>query len=143
MRGAVRPAASDAAVVRSSAHMADKSLGDVVREGRVNAGISLRELARRLDVTPSYVSDIENDRRVPSEEVLGKIALELNLDRADLLARAGRLQSDADRYMRETPAATTLFRRITEERFDEAKIRKVMERVDELSREADESGGGE
>lgn len=143
MTGDAEPAASGAADVRFPAHMADTTLGEVVRTARVNAGISLRQLAIRLGVTPSYVSDIENDRRVPSEDVLGRIAQELNLDRADLLARAGRLQADADRYMRGTPAATTLFRRITEERFDEAKIRKVMERVDELSREDDEPGGGQ
>ena len=140
MSAPVRPA--DLADVRSTAHMADKSLGEVVREGRVAAGISLRELARRLDVTPSYVSDIENDRRVPSEEVLGKIAHELGLDREDLVSRAGRLPADAERYMRQTPAATTLFRRITEQRLDESEIRDLMDRVDKLRSDRDTEGGG-
>lgn len=36
-----------------------------MREIRENAGISLRELARRLGWTPAYVSDIELGRRNP------------------------------------------------------------------------------
>lgn len=122
--------------------MADTTLGDVVREGRAAKNIKLRELARRLDVTPSYVSDIENDRRVPSEEVLARIATELDLDYGDLVARAGRLGGDAERYMRQTPVATTLFRRISEERLTEAELRELMERVEELrgDRGGDEEG---
>ena len=112
--------------------MANKTLGEVVREGRTAKGIKLRELSRRLEVTPSYVSDIENDRRVPSEEVLQKIATELDLDYGDLVARAGRLGSEAERYMRQTPVATTLFRRISTERLTEDEVRQLMERVDEL-----------
>lgn len=112
--------------------MADRTLGEVVREGRTAKGIKLRELSRRLEVTPSYVSDIENDRRVPSEEVLQKIATELDLDYGDLVARAGRLGSEAERYMRQTPVATTLFRRISKERLTEDELRQLMERVDEL-----------
>ena len=45
--------------------MADKTLGEVIRDARIaKDGMKLRELARLLEVTPSYVSDIENDRRV-------------------------------------------------------------------------------
>lgn len=112
--------------------MADTTLGDVVREGRAAKNIKLRELARRLDVTPSYVSDIENNRRVPSEEVLARIATELDLDYGDLVARAGRLGSDAERYMRQTPVATTLFRRISEERLTDDELHQLMDRVEEL-----------
>lgn len=112
--------------------MADTTLGDVVREGRAAKNIKLRELARRLDVTPSYVSDIENNRRVPSEEVLARIATELDLDYRDLVARAGRLGGEAERYMRQMPNATTLFRRISEKRLTEDELRQLMERVEEL-----------
>ncbi len=94
--------------------------------------MSLRELARRLGITPSYVSDIENDRRVPSEEVLRRIADELGLDFDDLVARAGRIGPNAERYLRETPAATTLFRRITEQKLTDKEIRKLIDEVEDL-----------
>jgi transcriptional regulator with XRE-family HTH domain len=116
--------------VRSAANMADKqTLGDVVRERRAAEDMRLRELARRLDVTPSYVSDIENDRRVPSEEVLRRIADELQLDFDDLVARAGRIGIEAERYLRYTPVATTLFRRISEEKLTEDEIQRLLDQV--------------
>jgi transcriptional regulator with XRE-family HTH domain len=94
--------------------------------------MSLRELARRLAVTPSYVSDIENNRRVPSEDVLRRIADELNLDFDDLVAQAGRIGTRAERYLRETPAAATLFRRISEKRLTEDEVKELIDQVDSL-----------
>ena len=41
------------------------TLGEQVRRARGPLG--LRELARRIGITPSYLSDIEHDRRRPSE----------------------------------------------------------------------------
>lgn len=117
--------------------MADTTLGDVVRDGRTAKDLKLRELARRLDVTPSYVSDIENDRRVPSEDVLARIAHELDLDLEDLVARSGRLGTNAERYMRDTPAATTLFRRISAERLNENELHQLLQEVEQLRRGED------
>lgn len=117
--------------------MADKTLGDVVRDARAALDMRLRELARRLNVTPSYVSDIENNRRVPSEDVLGRIAIELKIPLDDLVARAGRIGIDAERYLRDTPVATTLFRRISEEKLTEDEIGDLMSRIKELRPEKD------
>lgn len=50
----------------------DKSLGTVIRGAYVKSGRSLREFAKLLSITPSYQSNIENDRRVPAEGVLKK-----------------------------------------------------------------------
>jgi transcriptional regulator with XRE-family HTH domain len=118
--------------------MADKmsrTLGDAIREARVAKAKGLREAARDLDITPSYMSDIENDRRVPAEDVLQKIASLLSLDFNDLMALAGRLGEDTERYMRRHPTAGTLFRRITEKNFGEDKLRKLLDRADELGEE--------
>ncbi len=129
--------------VRSAANMADNSLGDFVRDGRSALNLRLRELARRLDVTPSYVSDIENNRRVPSEDVLTRIADVLNLSFEELVARAGRLGTDAERYMRETPVATTLFRKISDEKLTEDEIRDLLNRVADLRRDRGENDATE
>lgn len=121
--------------------MADKTLGEIIRHARTSLDMTLRELARRLDVTPSYVSDIENDRRVPSEEVLIRIAAVLDLDANDLVARSGRLASDTEKYMRQTPAATTLFRKVTQQRLNEQQIAALMEKVDELTADSGDNSG--
>lgn len=38
--------------------------------------ISLREMARRLSISPSYLCDIENGRRIPSAALFDKMLKE-------------------------------------------------------------------
>src|SRR5579875_3442536 len=91
----------------------EKTLGEVIRDARVAAGVSLREFARSLGITPSYQSDIENDRRIPSEDVLKKIAGSLSLDFEELMALGGRFGENAERYLRRHPTAGALFRKLS------------------------------
>jgi len=109
-----------------------QTLGDRIRTARVAAGLGLRELARRLEKAPSYLSDIENDRRVPSEEVLHALSRELGLDFDELMALAGRVGEQAERYLRRSPAAAMLFRRIVESRLKEAELRGLIDQVDQM-----------
>lgn len=92
----------------------NRTLGDILRDARLDLDLSLRDLAKKLDVTPSYLSDIENNRRVPSEEVLRSMAHTLRLDFDELMARAGRFGDGALRYMQRTPAAGVLFRKLAD-----------------------------
>lgn len=114
------------------------SLGQQVRDARVAAGLSLRALARQLEVAPSYVNDIENDRRVPSEAVLRRIASELGLDADLLLAAAGRVGEGAREYIREQPAAGVLFRRLSDARLDEQGLKKLLEEAEKMITSRDE-----
>lgn len=107
-------------------------LGDVLREARVAADLSLRDLAKRLGITPSYISDIENDRRVPSEDVLRLLANELKLDFDQLMAMAGRVGDQAERYLKQHPAAGTLFRRISDKKLPEEDLQKLLQQVDRM-----------
>jgi len=109
------------------AYMAE-TLGDRIRDARVALGFGVRGLAGQLGVSPSYISDIENDRRVPSEAVLRAIGERLDLDFDELMALAGRFGEDADRYMRRTPAAGALFRRLTEQKVPNEEIEELMRR---------------
>jgi transcriptional regulator with XRE-family HTH domain len=108
------------------------TLGEVLRGARNNADLSLRDLAKKLSVTASYLSDIENDRRVPSEEVLGELAKVFNLKLDDLMALAGRVGDDGERYLKSHPSAGVLFRRLTDQRMPEEDLQKVVKYVDGL-----------
>ena len=44
------------------------SVGDIINEARVRKRLGLRALARELNIAASYLSDIENDRRVPQRQ---------------------------------------------------------------------------
>jgi transcriptional regulator with XRE-family HTH domain len=106
----------------------DKStLGEVIHDARARLKLSLRDVTKRLAITPSYLSDIENDRRIPSEEVLRKLASLLNLDPDDLMAMAGRFGDDAVRYMMKNPAVGLLFRRLAEGKASDEAVKKLLE----------------
>ncbi len=115
-----------------------KTLGDIIRTARVAAGPSLREFARSLGITPSYQSDIENDRRIPSEDVLKKIAELLKLDFKELMALGGRFGEDAERYLRRHPTAGALFRKLSETNAPENVLRKMLKEAEELERKKEE-----
>ena len=61
-----------------------KTLGQKIRELRQEKDISLRELAKKLDVTAAFLSDIELGRRFPSEKVLSAMAMALGTTVEDL-----------------------------------------------------------
>ena len=106
-----------------------KSLGDVIREARNANQRSLRDLAKTLGITPSYLSDIENNRRVPAEPVLRSIGHVLGLDYDDIMARAGRFGENAVRYMMRTPAAGVLMRKLSEANAPSELIEKLSDQV--------------
>jgi transcriptional regulator with XRE-family HTH domain len=116
------------------ANSAAGTLGETLRDARVSLSVSLRELAKKLGLAPSYLSDIENDRRVPSEDVLQKLATELELKFDDLMARAGRVGDQAERYMKRHPTVGLLFRQISEQRLRDEDLEKVRLYVDRLAK---------
>ena len=60
-------------------------MGEALREARRARGLSLRELADRLGVSPSLISQIETGRANPSVSTLYAIASELDVSLDDLL----------------------------------------------------------
>ena len=52
---------------------------------------TLRGLARDLKLSPSYLNDIEYDRRTPSDEVIRQLAELLDSNADALLAAAGKV----------------------------------------------------
>ena len=113
----------------------NNSLGEVIRDTRVKKDLSLRDLAKLVSIAPSYLSDIENDRRVPAEEIIRNIAQSLGLDAGDLMARGGRLGDEAERYLRKHPAAGILFRKISTRRLNEDDLRKLLREAEQLGHE--------
>ena len=64
------------------------TFGGFIREKRLAAKINLRKLAEILDISPAFLSDIENDHRYPPDkDKIYKIAevLELSKEDTDLL----------------------------------------------------------
>lgn len=107
-----------------------KSLGEILREARLAKGISLRGLVGQMDITPSYLSDIENDRRVPAEDVLLRLAALLDLNFDDLMAQAGRFGDEAEQFAKKRPAAVKLFRRLANANPSDERIQQIIDEID-------------
>lgn len=57
----------------------DITLGQFIRKRREEIDLSLRELAKKVDCSAAFLSDIELGRRFPSEQVLKAIAKVLDV----------------------------------------------------------------
>jgi transcriptional regulator with XRE-family HTH domain len=68
------------------------TLGDYIREQREGARISLRQLARKAEVSNPYLSQIERGLRRPSAEILQRIAKALRISAEALYIQAGILE---------------------------------------------------
>jgi transcriptional regulator with XRE-family HTH domain len=86
----------------------EEGVGQRLREERGRHDMSLRELARRLGVSPSALSQIERGRSMPSLTTLHAITTELGLSVDELIGAPGATtdtQSRSRRRPAEAPAA--------------------------------------
>ena len=80
-----------------------QALGELIRNQRQQAELTLRELAARTNVSNPYLSQIERGLHEPSVRVLKAIAGALNLSAETLLVQAGLLDADDDDDAPEPP----------------------------------------
>lgn len=70
------------------------NFGDFIARKREEKKITLREMARKLDITPPYLSDVEKDRRNPFDieklEYIAQILLLSEEEKRMMLDLAGR-----------------------------------------------------
>lgn len=67
-----------------------RTLGDRIRELRNERDLSLRDLAKAVDVSAPFLTDVEKHRRYPKEETLQKLANALGTTIEDLKAHDSR-----------------------------------------------------
>jgi transcriptional regulator with XRE-family HTH domain len=94
------------------------NFGEYLKQKREEKQISLRELARRLEVSAPFLSDVENNRRAPlTEERLATLADVLNLSEAekaemyDIVGhQKGLLAPDLNPYVNDRPYVNAALR---------------------------------
>ncbi len=55
-------------------------IGNIIREARLNQGLTQEELAELVDVTPAYIGHIERNQRSFSLQTLVRLVTELDID---------------------------------------------------------------
>ena len=109
-----------------------KTLGDRIRELREENDLTLRELAAKLNVSASFVSDIELGRRDPSEERIRQLAQILGTTRDDLDQFSPRLPiREMRRSAREVPQYGYALRKMVGKRVNPADILDYVENRDQ------------
>ncbi len=107
-----------------------KSFGLLIRESRIKQGFGQRELAVKVGVAPSYLNDIEKEKRsAPKSIVIKKIAKLLKIDINTLNDLAGiskgNVAPDIREYIESNPKVASLIRTIKENNLDEDQIEKI------------------
>ncbi len=109
------------------------SFGHFIRQQREalrqqDARYSLRQVAQRIGVQPSYLSKVERGEVAPpSEATISKLAMELDEDSDVLLAMAGKVSSDLQEVIRKRPALFAELIREMKNQPDHAVLRLVRE----------------
>jgi PTS system nitrogen regulatory IIA component len=100
--------------------------GATLRLLRVSAGISLRELARRVGVSTAYLSRVENGHDgAPTPDRLVAIGRALDVPPHALLELARQAGSAVAGYVEEVPVAAALFLEISRRRLGPTEIARV------------------
>lgn len=76
-------------------HIHTETLGDIIKKARQESGITMEELAFRLDVTPRYLYKIENENKKPSFDILYNLIRELSIS-PDSIFYPERLSTDSE-----------------------------------------------
>ena len=94
--------------------MADNRFGAFIRARREAKEIGLREMAKMIGVSPTYVSKVERDEfPPPAEDKVRLIAGVIGCDVDELLARAGKVATDLSDIIKRNPVEVAALLRTT------------------------------
>ena len=83
-------------------------------------GMGLRELARLVNKSPGYLSDVENGHvPPPSEAVILDIAAALKVDKKGLLAAARKVDPELSHYLAQKPEVADFLRMARDQEFEQ------------------------
>lgn len=106
-----------------------ETLGAFIRRLRDEKDISLREFAKRIGCTPPFLSDVELGRRNPSDEMLAKIAQELEVEERELRKRDMRAPiEEIKRVTQSDPKFAMAFRTVIDKNISADQLLKWAEK---------------
>ena len=86
-------------------------LGETIKELRCKKGLSMRGLAKAVDVTPMHISNIEKGFTTGSSGLIAKIAKVLETDVDSLLHLVNRVDPEVVEVIQQNPEAVPSFLR--------------------------------
>ena len=127
----------------------EQTFGSFLREKRMARGLTLRGMAAKLDLSPVYMSNIENDRRAaPSQEYLERMALLLQLDKPerewmlDLATKSkqNRVSADLPDYIMDREIVRAALRTAKEADATDQEWQEFIDRITQRAKKSKEGG---
>jgi transcriptional regulator with XRE-family HTH domain len=114
---------------------ARKPFGVVLRERRMEKGISLRKFAKKVGVSPTYLSQVEQlNVDPPTADRVKRMAEELDANVDEWTALAGRLTEDLPEIIHEKPTEIPDLLRATRG-LTADELRRVRENIERMKKE--------
>ena len=106
-----------------------ETFGSYIRKLRIKNDIGQRELAKKIGVAPSYLNDIEKDKRAaPKNELIKKISTILKADLKLLYDFAGKSKKtvapDIEEFIKNNPDVISLLRTVKENKISNEEIKQ-------------------
>lgn len=102
------------------------TFGSILKKLRLDNGIGLRELAKMIGKSPSYLSEIESNRvPPPSVAMIVDIAEALGGHRNELLSAASKIDPQLTDYVAHQPEAADFLRKAQEYGFNREDWQKL------------------
>jgi len=94
-----------------------EKLGPRLKRVRQERGLSLRELAKKIDVSATYLSRVENclESSTPTEKTIRALADALGDAFDELMQLAGRVPEDVEKLIKADPQMPMMLRRAREQ----------------------------
>lgn len=122
--------------------MPPETVGQAIRRLRLEADYTLRGFAELVGISAAYQSDIEHDRRVPTEAVLGKIAKVLGrrvrVTYEELRDLSARIEGDIQPIVQNTPELSRFLREVKQSGRPAAEVLKELQEQLRRHRESEE-----
>jgi transcriptional regulator with XRE-family HTH domain len=118
----------------SISNISKKSFGSYIRSLRLDLNIGQRELAEKIGIAPSYLNDIEKEKRSsPKQKIIKKIATQLKANINDLNDLAGiskkNLAPDIIDFIEKNPAMKKLMRTIKDNNLENKQIDSILKNL--------------
>jgi len=113
-----------------------QTFGSYIRDLRISLDIGQRELAQKISIAPSYLNDIEkNKRAAPKNDIIQKISIILKADLDLLNDLAGNskktLPPDILDYVEKNPKVISLIRSVKNNNLNEGELEKIEKSINE------------
>ena len=117
-------------------HISKETFGSYIRSLRIKNNIGQRELAKKIGVAPSYLNDIEkNKRTAPRVDLIKKLSiiLKADLDLLNDLAGSSKkaVAPDIVDYIENNPKVVSMLRSAKNNKLSEDEIIKIEKKINE------------